>query len=164
MPEFKSISRDAVPLALAKVERYRLLNEPAQAESVCLDILAVDPHNEDALVMLLLSLTDQFSSGSPRCFDEALAVVPRLAEEYHRLYYSGIIGAAVRPVPSRVGPEYGSRVRLHRRAMEYYEQAEALRPPANDDPILRWNGCLRLCQRYQLHAGREEVYEPVTGD
>src|SRR5262245_21378241 len=94
MTEFKSISRDAVPLALEKAERYRLLNEPAQAESVCRDVLAVDPQNQRALVMLLLALTDQFyagSSGSSQCFDEAQAVVPMLHEEYQRLYYSGII-------------------------------------------------------------------------
>ena len=48
--------------------------------------------------------------------------------------------------------------------MDYYEQAERLRPPANDDPLLRWNSCLRLCQRYHLHAEAENFYEPVMGD
>ena len=56
----KPMSKDAVPGALAKAERYRLLNEPGEAESICLDILQVDPQNEDALVMMLLALTDQF--------------------------------------------------------------------------------------------------------
>ena len=51
-----------------------------------------------------------------------------------------------------------------RQAMDFYEQAERLRPPANDDPLLRWNSCLRLCQRYHLHAEPEEIYEPVLGD
>src|SRR5438552_468655 len=91
MPDFKSISREAVPLALEKAQRYRLLNEPAQAESVCRDVLAVEPENQQALVMLLLALTDQFGSGSSECFAEAQAVVPKLREEYQRLYYSGII-------------------------------------------------------------------------
>src|SRR5438046_7517010 len=91
MPEFKPISRDAVPAALEKAERYRLLNEPAQAESACRDVLAVDPENQRALVMLLLALTDQFSIGSSECFDEAQALVPKLQGEYERLYYSGII-------------------------------------------------------------------------
>src|SRR5439155_18206392 len=91
MPDFKPISREAVPLALEKAERYRLLNEPAQAESICRDVLAVDPQNQQALVTLLLALTDQFCSGWPECFDEAQAVVPKLQGEYQRLYYSGII-------------------------------------------------------------------------
>ena len=104
MAEFKSISRDAVPLALEKAERYRLLNEPAQAESVCRDVLAVDPQNQQALVMLLLALTDQFRIGSPECFDEAQAVVPKLHEEYQRLYYSGIIWERRGSGPCHRGP------------------------------------------------------------
>src|SRR5256885_794342 len=91
MAEFKSISLDAVPLALEKAERYRLLNEPEQAESVCRDVLAVDPQNQQALVMLLLSLTDQFRGGAAECFDQAHAVASQLTDEYQRLYYNGII-------------------------------------------------------------------------
>jgi hypothetical protein len=166
MAEFKSISRDAVPLALQKAERYRLLNEPAQAESICRDVLAVDPENQDALVMLLLALTDQFSLGSPDCFVEAQAVVPKLHEEYLRFYYNGIIwerraqACAIEGRPGSAKVAYAWVCQ----AMEFYERAERLRPPANDDPILRWNSCLRLCQRYHLHAEPEEVYEPVLGE
>jgi hypothetical protein len=168
MPEFKSISRDAVPLALEKAERYRLLNEPAQAESVCRDVLAVDPENQHALVTLLLTLTDQFSAGSTECFDEAMDVVPKLHEEYQRLYYSGIIWerrGQARAIKGGAGP--GSSQVAHAwicQAMEFYERAERLRPPANDDALLRWNSCLRLCQRYHLHAEPEEAYEPLLGD
>ena len=31
-----------------------------------------------------------------------------------------------------------------RAAMVHYEQAEALRPPDNEDAILRWNTCARI--------------------
>ena len=166
MAEFKSISRDAVPLALEKAERYRLLNEPAQAESVCRDVLAVDPENQHALVVLLLALTDQFHTGSPECFDEAQAVVPKLQGEYQRLYYSGIIWerrGQARAIEGRPGSTAAAYDWVCR-AMEYYEQAERLRPPANDDALLRWNSCLRLCQRYRLRAEPAEVYEPVLGE
>src|SRR5262245_5730837 len=57
MFEPKPISRDAIPAALAKAERYRLLNEPLEAESICLDVLQIDGANQDAIVMLLLALT-----------------------------------------------------------------------------------------------------------
>ena len=60
MRELKPLSRDAVDAALAKAERYRFLNEPGEAESICLDILAVDAANQGALITLLLALTDQF--------------------------------------------------------------------------------------------------------
>jgi hypothetical protein len=46
MSELKSLHKDAIPAALGKAERYRLLNEPGEAESICLDILHVDPENQ----------------------------------------------------------------------------------------------------------------------
>ena len=66
MFELKTLSKSAVPAALAQAERYRLLNEPAEAESICLDVLRVEPDNQDALVTLVLSLTDQFPETRPR--------------------------------------------------------------------------------------------------
>jgi len=36
------------------------INEPEEAESICLDILEVDADNQEVLVMLLLAITDQF--------------------------------------------------------------------------------------------------------
>jgi hypothetical protein len=166
MADFKTISRDAVPLALKKAERYRLLNEPAHAESICLDVLAVDPENQEALVMLILALTDQFQPGRTDCFRQAEAVVPRLRGEYERYYYSGIIHerrASARA--SQGGP--GSETVAYqwvRQAMDFYEQAERIRPRDNDDALLRWNSCLRLCQRHQLHPELQEMFQPVLGD
>jgi len=166
MAEFKVISQDAVPLALEKAERYRLLNEPAQAESICLDVLAVDPDNQQALVMLLLALTDQFRTRPSECFHQAEALVPKLHGEYERLYYNGILwerrghARAIQAAPGSATVAYA----WIRQAMDFYQQAEQLRPPSNDDTLLRWNHCLRLCQRYQLHPEPEEIFQPVLGD
>jgi hypothetical protein len=166
MAEFKPISRDAVPLALEKAERYRLLNEPAHAESICLDILAVDPDNQRGLVLLILALTDQFQIGPTDCFRKAEALVPGLQGEYERSYYSGIIFERhASAVAARAGP--GSQTVAYgwvRRAMDFYEQAERLRAPGNDEALLRWNSCIRLCQRYQLHPEPQEAFQPVLGD
>ena len=49
MFELKLLSTGAIPAALAQAERYRLLNEPGEAESICLDVLRVDPEHQDAL-------------------------------------------------------------------------------------------------------------------
>ena len=88
----KTISPDGIPQALEKAERYRLLNDPAQAESICRDVLAVDSDNQDALRMLILTLTDQFraqsSAGAAR---EARAHINQLQDEYERAYYTGIV-------------------------------------------------------------------------
>src|SRR5258708_26911244 len=94
MYRLKPLSKDAVPAALAKAERYRLLNEPGEAESICLDVLQVDPDHQEALVMLILALTDQFpqeSHSTRNAPARAVDLVSRLSDEYDRHYYSGII-------------------------------------------------------------------------
>src|SRR3954469_3567448 len=92
--EIKRLTREGLSGALVKAERYRLLNEPREAESICLDALAYDPDDQDALKTLLLSLTDQFASEAtamPVIVEEARKIVARLRNEYDRLYYTGVI-------------------------------------------------------------------------
>src|SRR4030081_2721112 len=89
MFDLKPISRDAIPEALEKAVRYRLLNEPAEAESICLDILRIDPDNQEALVTMLLALTDQLAFAGTA--SRAKAVVSMLKSGYDRAYYSGIV-------------------------------------------------------------------------
>jgi hypothetical protein len=166
MFELKRITPEAIPAALAKAERYRLLNEPEEAESICLDIVAADPGNQAALVMLLLSLTDQFRGGRAQCFVEAQAVLPRLDGDYERLYYAGILWerrATARLDRGGVGSAEVVFPWL-RKAMEYYEKAEAIRPPGNDDAILRWNTCVRLCEWHRLEPESEPGFEPTLDD
>jgi len=64
MFELKLLTKVAVPKALERAERYRFLNEPGEAESICLDVLRVEPDNQKALITLLLALTDQIEHGS----------------------------------------------------------------------------------------------------
>src|SRR5882762_9062796 len=91
MFELKPLSREAVPAALEKAMRYRLLNEPAEAESICHDVLRIDPDNQQALVLLLLALTDRFSKGYAVGVTQAKEVLPRLRDPYEQVYYAGII-------------------------------------------------------------------------
>src|SRR5271166_4881720 len=86
MFDLKPISPEAVPVALAKAERYRLLNEPWQAESICRDILRVEPEHDQALIMLLLALTDQFGKGVTAA--QAREVLTHLKGDYERAYYA----------------------------------------------------------------------------
>src|SRR5947209_8816412 len=87
--ELKPLSPKAIPEALEKAHRYRLLNEPSQAESICLDILHVEPENQAALITLLLAITDQF--GCDGTAVRAREVAKRLEGAYERAYYAGII-------------------------------------------------------------------------
>ena len=164
MVELKPLSYEAIPRALEKAERYRLLNEPGQAESICLDVLEVDPDNQPALVALLLALTDQFDKGVAEFAKQAWDVVPRLHSEYERAYYAGIIGER-RAKAHLVQGTLGCGALAHhwlREAMSLYEKAEAIRPPGNDDALLRWNTCARLMMRNPHLAPRpEERFEPL---
>src|ERR1700730_8368765 len=91
MFDLKAISREAIPRSIEKAERYRLLNEPAEAESICLDVLRVAPENQQAIVILLLAVTDRFSKGYGVSDTQAKELISRLTSEYERVYYSGIV-------------------------------------------------------------------------
>jgi hypothetical protein len=148
MFELKTLSKAAIPGALARAERYRLLNEPWQAESICRDILAAEPDNHEALVMLLLALTDQFEHGSSDVM-EARKLVACFRSEYDRAYYAGIVAERRgRALFRGKGPQAGFiAYDAIREAMDCYEKAEALRPPGNDEALLRWNTCARFIMR-----------------
>jgi hypothetical protein len=159
MFELKPLSQQAVGRALEKAERYRLLNEPEEAESICLDILDVEPDNQKALVTLLLARTDRFlhGAGSP---EAAREVLPRLEQAYERAYYAGIISERrASAVLAQAAPGSGFiAYDLLRRAMEDYERAEAVRPPGNDDALLRWNTCARILNSNPQLRPREEEH------
>lgn len=166
MFELKTLSREAVGRSLEKAERYRLLNEPEEAESICLDVLAVAPDNRQALVILLLALTDQFPYAAADAIRRAQELIPRLDGEYDRAYYSGII--CERRANARLaGQASGSQevaYDLYRQAMRWYEKAEELGTFGNEDALLRWNTCARQIMRYKLVAAVEEVREPILSE
>lgn len=159
----KAISREGIPAALEKAQRYRLLNEPVEAESICLDILAIDADNQAALVTLLLAITDGLGQSLASGVTAARALVPRLQDEYKRVYYDGIICERYgHALLAHGAPRSGeSAYQWLRDAMERYERAEQLRPAGDDDAILRWNTCARLIERTpSVVPPRAEEYEP----
>ena len=164
--DIKPITREGVPAALQKAERYRLLNDSSAAESICLDILSVDAGNPQALVTLLLSITDQFTEDAGDAVKRAREVLPQLKDDYKRAYYSGIIAERKAKALIRQGGMGVDDVAhdWFRDAMRWYEKAEALRPPGNDEAILRWNTCARLLERHVPKGVTREEFEPVLGE
>jgi hypothetical protein len=159
MAKLKSLSPGAVESALAKAERYRLLNEPGEAESICLDVLGIVPDHQAARITLLLALTDQFAEVTG-AHQHARALLPGLRHEYDRAYYGGIIAERrAKAQLARGGP--GASVGVYEwltEAMACYERAEAVRPPGNDDALLRWNACARFIERHpQLRPADERA-------
>jgi tetratricopeptide (TPR) repeat protein len=166
MFELKTLSPEAIDRSLEKAERYRLLNEPEEAESICLDVLAVAPDNRHALVTLLLALTDQFPHAPPDCVRRAQELIPRLDGEYDRAYYAGII--CERRASARLtGQASGSKeiaFDLYEQAMRWYERAEELGPYGNEDALLRWNSCARQIMRHKLAPAVEDAREPILSE
>ena len=149
--DLKRLSKDAVPGALAKAERYRLLNEPVMAESICLDILAVEPDDQEALVTTILAITDQFGTDAGQHMARAQELIPRLTDEYARAYYGAII--TERRARARISAGSPSLARdWLLEALRGFDRALALRPPGNDDAILRWNACVRTLERLPAAA------------
>ncbi|HYZ87385.1 MAG TPA: hypothetical protein VE621_23420 [Bryobacteraceae bacterium] len=163
--QLKDISPDAVPHALNKAHRYRLLNEPSEAQSICEDILRIDSQNQDALVILLLAITDQFDHGTAR--RDAEQLLPRLKDEYNRTYFAGIIAERMAKVILRratPGSNHAAYMALEE-AMDCFERAQKLSPSETDDAILRWNACARMLMRNpSLQPPPRERYQEVIGE
>ena len=159
----KTISTDAVPRALELAERYRLLNEPEQAASICHDVLSTDPSNAVALRTLFLATTEQFGHRHGTQLEDADRVANQIGGDYEHAYYSGM----ARERWARAKLQQNAHLTLVgdwlKRAMAKYEIAEACRPAGNDDALLRWNACARLLAKVPgLHDERE--HDPVLGD
>lgn len=148
MFELKRLSREAVPAALDRAERYRLLGEPVEAESICEDVLAVEPDNVRAKVVRLLALTDQFPDGP--ALARARSLAGELPDDYSRAYYAGLVAErAAKGLLRRGGmavphAAYG----LFRDALDAYDRACHLAPPDNNEAVLRWNTVVRILRAH----------------
>lgn len=162
----KPISRDSIDGALARAERYRLLNEPHEAESICRDILEVDPTNRQARISLVLALTDEIPQESG-AFAGAMEAMSSLETEYDRTYYSGIAWER-RAKASYAARAVGTNSSIYDwtvKALRLFGEAEHLRPAGNDDAVLRWNACVRFLDRHkELGPAMEEASEPILSE
>ena len=148
MFKLKPLSHDAVPAALEKANRYRLLNEPGAAESIYLDILAVEPENQEALKNIVLAMSDRFGKGYAVGDTHINDYVAAITDPYEKAYYTGIVYERRAKAILEKGGLNAYEMFLH--AMRWFEKAEAIRPHGNDDAILRWNGCARIIVQNNL--------------
>jgi tetratricopeptide (TPR) repeat protein len=146
--KLKTISKAGIPEAISKAELYRSLNEPEEAESICRDILAVEPEHQLALRLLGLAITDQFRGDASDRHGEAEELFQKLTEGYERLYYTGLLYERRAKAQMHVGRPPHTLAPLFGEAMRCFAEAEMIRPPDNDDAILRWNRCARLLQSH----------------
>jgi len=148
MFELKPLSPEAIPAALEKANRYRLLNEPGAAESIYLDILAIDPDNQEALINIVLAMSDRFGKDYAIGDARITEYLMRIHGDYERSYYTGIMyERRAKAVLAKGGV---GAYELFRQAMDCFATAETMKPPGHDDAILRWNGCARVITRNNL--------------
>ncbi len=148
--DLKPIHTDSIEAAMEKMKRYRLLNEPENAESICRDILLVDPDHREARIGLLLCISDQFGRKLTERWTEATAMVETLEGDYDSLYYRGILcERRAKAHFNRRTPQGGCLTHTWlTKAMGYFEQAAEYKPPGVDAAILRWNTCARMIMKY----------------
>jgi len=161
MNQLRAISVESIPRAIAKAERYRLLNEPRCAESICRDILLVDAGNQDAIKVLILAITDQFSNHADRIGvreqrEEVQSLLGHLRDEYAQRYYTGVMFERWGKGFLGVNCDSGTVLSMLERAMVEYEAADKLADTVNQDAVLRWNTCVRLIERYELKSKPQE--------
>ena len=162
MFELKPLSLPAVRAALARAERYRLLSEPEQCQSICEDALKADPDNHAARVMLILAITDGFPH-TTEAATRAMEIAGGLPSHYDRCYYAALVAERrARALLSRGGMgRRGASPWLHQARVQY-DRADALRPSDSDDARLRWNACARVFNAHPDLLGEEdEPYVPV---
>jgi tetratricopeptide (TPR) repeat protein len=161
--KLKTISKAGIPEAISKVELYRSLNEPEEAESICRDILAVEPENQLALRLLGLAITDQFHGDASDRYGEAEELFQSLTERYERLYYTGLLYERRAKAQMHVGRPPHTLAPLFGEAMRCFAEAETIRPSGNDDAILRWNRCARLLQSHPgfLEEAESEAFDAI---
>jgi hypothetical protein len=157
--KLKSISRAGISEAVSKAELYRYLNEPGEAESICRDILAEEPDHQVALRLLGLAITDQFTGGTSDRYAEASRAFGALTSDYERAYYRGILEERKAKAQLRAGRPPHTVTPTFEDAMRLFEEAEKIRPPDNDDAILRWNRCVRLLQSRLATAWKKDMDE-----
>lgn len=78
MFKLKSISKESIPAAFERVDRYRKMNEPNDAASICYDILNADPGNQKALITLLFALSEQFVKRLYPAYTKAINILAQL--------------------------------------------------------------------------------------
>jgi hypothetical protein len=150
--DLKPLSEEAIPAAVEKAKQYRLLSEPSAAESICRDILRIKPDDQETLVILVLAMCDQIGRDYKLASNSIQECIERLNDEYQRIYYTGISHErrGLARLRSEIPGSHFVAFDCLRKAMECYEEAEALSPPSKNDAILRWNTCTRLIERNQL--------------
>ncbi|HEC74926.1 MAG TPA: hypothetical protein ENI26_11250 [Methylophaga aminisulfidivorans] len=142
---------NSIHLALEKARQYRSLNEPEIAESICHDILHIEADNQQALVLLILALSDQLHHSGKKTQVKAIEdAIEQLQSRYHQLYYTGLLHERRARFMLTQSMSRVFAYDYFIEALQFYQQSEEIRPEHNDESILRWNSCIRTIEIEKL--------------
>lgn len=159
MFELKKLGKEAIPAAIEKAKQYRLLNEPGAAQSICSDILEVEPDNQEALVIIILAMTDRLNRDYSVGDSQIQTYLAKLSDEFQKAYYTGIVYERRAKAILKKGA-LGSEAtvfELFRHAMECFAKAESLSSDENDNAVLRYNYCVRIIESNRLAPQERSV-------
>ncbi len=140
--ELKALKARNLTAAVTLAKRYRDLNQPDEAESICRDILAVAPDNDEARRTLGLALTDRFPAAYVTLFDEACTTFDKLRSEYDRVYYTGIAWERYAKAQLEAG-RVENAIHAFEEAIRRFDRSDKLGSPDDPDSVLHYNRCVR---------------------
>jgi hypothetical protein len=82
-----------------------------------------------------------------------------LTNDYERIYHLGIVHERKAKAQLRAGRLPHIVLPIFEEAMRCFEEAEKIKPPNNDDAILRWNRCVRILQSRIGSEWKKEMQE-----
>jgi hypothetical protein len=149
--KYQIISQKSIPTVLKKARQYRALLEPDLAISICLDVFAIEPTNQDALVIYMLALTDVYSHQNIKPQPEKiLKTIAQFESEFHQVYYQGIFLERKARAMLKSSMSHSFAYEGLMEALELYQQAQKIAPEQCADPILRHNSILRTIDKEKL--------------
>jgi tetratricopeptide (TPR) repeat protein len=146
----------AVEKALEKAKQYRSLLEPEIAESICLDVLNIDPENQGVLIVYILALLDQVARAENQTQIKTIErTIEMLTSQYQRYYYTGLLSERRARHLLTQAMSHSFAYDYFIEALAFYQQAIDRCPEKNDEAILRWNSCIRTIEKEKLKPRRD---------
>ena len=156
--DLKPLDEDAIPNAIDRAKQYRSLLQPWHAESICRDVLAVEPNNQQNLIILFLAITDQFGSEKRgKKMSDAEVILDQLKDEFQQDYAKGIMYERLASAALNMGGVRSGYIAYYHLldALKWYDKS-IKSPEKSQESVLRWNTCVRMIDQFNLNPAPDD--------
>ena len=145
--DFKNLESADLDAALAAAQASWAELRAEETESICLDILELDPNHRSTLDLLLRCRIELLKKGLPQSVARAQELIPQLDSDFDQAFYSGMIREAQARylLEKRGRATSGVAYSWFRHAMDDFAAASNL-DAGRVEPKLHWNACLRTLE------------------